>query len=90
MAKGKEQRKKVLDEDRIGEKIFGIGGINLSVKPEIDKIDPTEVDNCIKFVLEPEGGYANNPLDPGGETKYKGGISKRAYLDIMDIANLTV
>ena len=24
-----------------------------------------------------EGGYANNPADPGGETKY--GISKRAY-----------
>jgi len=24
-----------------------------------------------------EGGYANDPRDPGGETKY--GISKRAY-----------
>lgn len=28
-------------------------------------------------VLKAEGGYANNPLDPGGETNY--GISKSAY-----------
>ena len=34
----------------------------------------------------PNGGYVNNPADPGGETKY--GISKRAYLDV-DIAGLT-
>lgn len=33
-----------------------------------------------------EGGYVNDPDDPGGETKY--GISKRAYPDV-DIANLT-
>lgn len=33
-----------------------------------------------------EGGYSNNPLDPGGETKY--GISKRAFPD-EDIKNLT-
>lgn len=33
-----------------------------------------------------EGGYVNDPADPGGETKY--GISKRAYPD-EDIANLT-
>jgi len=34
-----------------------------------------------------EGGYANNPKDPGGETKY--GISKRAYPG-EDIANMTL
>lgn len=33
-----------------------------------------------------ERGYANNPDDPGGETKY--GISKRSYPD-LDIPNLT-
>ena len=34
-----------------------------------------------------EGGYVNNPADPGGETKF--GISKRAYPDV-NIASLTV
>lgn len=34
-------------------------------------------DKAIKFVLKWEGGYTNDPNDPGGETKY--GISKRAY-----------
>ncbi len=34
----------------------------------------------------PDGGYVNDPADPGGETKY--GISKRAYPD-TDIAGLT-
>lgn len=33
-----------------------------------------------------EGGYVNDPADPGGETKY--GISKRAYPNV-DIRNLT-
>ena len=28
-------------------------------------------------LMEHEGGYVNNPADPGGETKY--GISKRSY-----------
>lgn len=37
-------------------------------------------------VLRAEGGYANNPDDPGGETKF--GISKRSYPD-LDIANIT-
>lgn len=39
------------------------------------------------FVVGEEGGYVNNPSDPGLETKY--GISKRAYPD-LDIANLTL
>lgn len=34
-----------------------------------------------------EGGYVNNPNDPGGETKF--GISKRSYPN-LDIKNLTV
>jgi lysozyme family protein len=37
--------------------------------------------------LRHEGGYVNDPKDPGGETKY--GISKRAYPD-QDIKALTV
>lgn len=37
-------------------------------------------------VLKAEGGYVNNPDDPGGETKY--GISKRSYPH-LDIPNLT-
>jgi len=43
-------------------------------------------ERCIAFVLRHEGGYVNDPRDPGGETKY--GISKRAYPG-LDIKNLT-
>ena len=41
----------------------------------------------MRFVLKWEGGYVDNPSDPGGETKY--GISKRSYPN-EDIANLTI
>lgn len=41
---------------------------------------------AVEFVLDEEGGYSNDPQDPGGETKF--GISKRAYPN-LDIANLT-
>lgn len=44
-------------------------------------------EDAIPTVLENEGGYVNNPKDPGGETNF--GISKRAYPD-LDIKNLTV
>jgi lysozyme family protein len=44
-------------------------------------------DISIPTILTNEGGYANNPVDPGGETNY--GISKRAYPN-LDIRNLTV
>ncbi|RMF77894.1 MAG: hypothetical protein D6744_10775, partial [Planctomycetota bacterium] len=37
-------------------------------------------------ILEHEGGYVNDPDDPGGETKF--GISRRAYPDV-NIADLT-
>ncbi len=43
-------------------------------------------DQAIKFVLRWEGGYSNDPRDPGGETKF--GISKRAHPS-LNIANLT-
>jgi hypothetical protein len=38
-------------------------------------------------ILKHEGGYVNDPDDPGGETKY--GISKRAFPN-LDIKNLTL
>ena len=41
----------------------------------------------LRLLLRHEGGYVNNPKDPGGETKF--GISKRAYPQV-DIKNLTV
>ena len=40
----------------------------------------------IDFVLSHEGGYLNDPNDPGGETNF--GISKRYHPNI-DIKNLT-
>lgn len=43
-------------------------------------------EKAVQGVLESEGGYANDPVDRGGETKY--GISKKAYPD-LDIAALT-
>ena len=46
----------------------------------------TLFDAAIRSVLKHEGGYVNNPRDPGGETNW--GISKRAYPS-LDIRNLT-
>jgi lysozyme family protein len=43
-------------------------------------------DLAIERVLGHEGGYVNDPRDPGGETKW--GISKRSYPN-LDIKNLT-
>ena len=45
-----------------------------------------EFDDIIEVVLHHEGGYVNDPDDPGGETKY--GVAKRSHPDV-DIANLT-
>lgn len=42
---------------------------------------------AIASVLKEEGGYVNNPNDPGGETRF--GISKRAHPDV-DIYNLSI
>lgn len=44
-------------------------------------------DDAFARLIGNEGGYVNNPADPGGETKF--GISKRSYPDV-DIAGLTV
>lgn len=44
-------------------------------------------DQAVSFTLQHEGGYARDPADPGGETKY--GISRRAYPD-LDIKHLSV
>ena len=40
----------------------------------------------VKVILKHEGGYVNDPVDPGAETNM--GISKRAYPD-LDIKGLT-
>ncbi len=45
-----------------------------------------DFDRAVKFVLYHEGGYVNNPNDPGGETKF--GISRKAHPKV-DIKNLT-
>lgn len=34
-------------------------------------------DRCFELLLKDEGGYVNDPVDPGGETNM--GISKKAY-----------
>jgi lysozyme family protein len=44
-------------------------------------------DQAFEHVIGNEGGYVNDPRDPGGETKY--GISKRSYPG-EDIAGLTL
>lgn len=43
--------------------------------------------SAFDMVIGAEGGYVNDPQDPGGETKF--GISKRAY-PTLDIASLTL
>jgi lysozyme family protein len=46
---------------------------------------PAIFEKAINKTLDHEGGYVNNPKDPGGETKF--GISKRQYPQI-DIKNM--
>jgi lysozyme family protein len=41
---------------------------------------------AVEKILSVEGGYSNDPRDPGGETRF--GISRRAYPD-LNIAELT-
>lgn len=47
----------------------------------------TTFDRAFDLLIGHEGGYVNNPDDPGGETNF--GISKRAYPG-EDIRNLTI
>ena len=51
-----------------------------------EKIQLTTFNKIIDVVLEHEGGYVNDPKDPGGETNF--GIAKRSHPD-EDIKNLT-
>lgn len=44
-------------------------------------------ERAFDLVIGAEGGYVNDPRDPGGETKF--GISKRAYPGV-DIKSLTL
>jgi lysozyme family protein len=44
-------------------------------------------DQVFDKLISHEGGYVNDPHDPGGETKF--GISKRSY-PTLDIASLTL
>lgn len=44
-------------------------------------------DKAFAMIISAEGGYVNNPTDPGGETKF--GISKKSY-PTVDIKNLTL
>jgi len=46
-----------------------------------------DFEKALKFVLKWEGGYSNDPNDPGGETKF--GICKRSYPE-LDISKLTL
>jgi lysozyme family protein len=52
-----------------------------------DKDSRVKFERAVKRVLEFEGGYSNDPVDAGGETKF--GISKRSYPNV-DIKNLTI
>lgn len=45
-----------------------------------------DFDTAFERLLGSEGGYVDDPKDPGGETKW--GISKRSY-PALDIKNLT-
>ncbi len=47
----------------------------------------TRFEVAFERVIGHEGGYANDPRDPGGETKF--GISKRAYPH-LNIASISV
>ena len=47
---------------------------------------PPAFERAIARLLADEGGYVDNPADPGGETKF--GITRREYPDV-DIAALT-
>jgi lysozyme family protein len=47
----------------------------------------TWFDQAFDYVMSHEGGYSDDPVDPGKATKY--GISSRTYPDI-NIANLTM
>jgi lysozyme family protein len=59
-------------------------GVEASVR---EKACAMNFDEAFELLIGHEGGYVNNPNDPGGETKY--GISRRQYPG-EDIANMTL
>jgi len=63
-----------------------ISGLEALRKRISKKMRYKSFDEIIEIVLEHEGGYVNDPDDPGGETNF--GIAKRSHPDV-DIANLT-
>jgi lysozyme family protein len=63
-----------------------ISGLKALRKRISKKMRYKSFDEIIEIVLEHEGGYVNDPDDPGGETNF--GIAKRSHPDV-DIANLT-
>ena len=68
----------------------------MEAQDNTDKTDSTQTQNpksyppaferAVARLLGDEGGYVDNPADPGGETKF--GITKREYPQV-DIAALT-
>lgn len=65
-----------------------VNGVALIVPIDAEtQADSENWQRSIEFVLKQEGGYANSPNDPGGETNF--GISKRSHPNV-DIKNLTV
>jgi len=76
-----ETGKYVGDHDR-SPFVFPYSGIDLAEEKE----EMSRFDEIIEVVLEHEGGYVNDPKDPGGETNF--GIAKRSHPDV-DIKNLT-
>ena len=63
-----------------------ISGLKALRKRISKKMRYKSFDEIIEIVLEHEGGYVNDPDDPGGETNF--GIAKRSHPDV-DIKNLT-
>ena len=54
--------------------------------PLVEVSDVARFEPAIQAVLKHEGGYVNDPKDPGGETNF--GISKRSHPDV-DVKALT-
>ena len=57
-----------------------------STQTQNPKSYPPAFERAVTRLLGDEGGYVDNPADPGGETKF--GITKREYPQV-DIAALT-
>lgn len=63
-----------------------IGTEKEKIPTETEALNRLRFSSIIPWILAHEGGYVNDPQDPGGETNY--GISRRSY-PYVDIKNLT-